>query len=151
MNSSFFQLEWGCYWLFWLETPLKVWPTSWLSLPLTSRCERNSGHRLIVCHKFWADYYMVIYTHCEVRSWWCQWGVSHCCSWWRVAILYFVCDTSKLQQHTFLLCLCLLVGTDITYVPCMFLWSFLFYHIDIFQSGWTVLLLWGYRHSLCDG
>ncbi len=28
-----------------------------------------------------------------------------------------------------------LAGTDITSVPCMFLWSFLFYHIDIFQSG----------------
>jgi hypothetical protein len=103
--TSFFHLEWGCYWLFWLETPLEVWPTSWLSLPLAFRCERNSVHKLIVCHKFWADYNTLIYTHCEVWSWWCQWGVSHCCSWWRVTIWYFVCDTSKLQQHSFFLCL----------------------------------------------
>jgi hypothetical protein len=47
-----------------------------------------------------------------------------------------LCVILRNYNSTHSCCVCLgLTGTDITSVPCMFLWSFLFYHIDIFQSG----------------
>lgn len=35
----------------------------WLSLPMTSRCNRNSGHRIcMIFLKFWVVYYILIYS-----------------------------------------------------------------------------------------
>lgn len=60
---------------------------------------QDTDFYIIVCPEFWADYYVLICTHC-CQVWWHQCEVlaaSHCHSWWTWWSDTFVNDTGKVM------------------------------------------------------